>query len=72
MATNKVVLSFYSQYEPAMIQRFNNSSIKLEQSFNEELGLKVVNVHEMSHDDFCEFEIVDEKLWMLAVVKYGF
>ena len=72
MATNKVVLSFYLQYQPAMIQRFNNSSIKLEESFNEELGLKVVNVHEMSHDDYCEFKIVDEHLWMLAVIKYGF
>lgn len=72
MATNKVVLSFYKEYEPAMIQRFNNSSIKLERSFNEELGLKVVNVYEVQHDDFCEFEIVDEKLWMLAVIKYGF
>lgn len=72
MASNKVVLSFYLQYQPAMIQRFNNSSIKLEESFNEELGLKVVNVHEMSHDDYCEFEIIDEHLWMLAVIKYGF
>lgn len=72
MAKNKVVLSFYNEYEPAMIQRFNNSSIKLEQSFNEELGLKVLNVHEMAHDDYAEFEIVDEKLWMLAVIKYGF
>lgn len=72
MTTNKVVLSFYKEYEPAMIQRFNNSSIELERSFNEELGLKVVNVYEVQHDDFCEFEIVDEKLWMLAVIKYGF
>ena len=72
MATNKVVLSFYKQYEPALIQRMGNSSPNLEDSFNEELGLKVINVHEMSHDDYCEFEIVDEKLWMLAVVKYGF
>jgi|688.fasta_scaffold2271892_1 hypothetical protein len=72
MATNKVVLSFYKQYEPAMVQSLGNSSPKLEYSFNEELGLKVINVHEMGHDDYCEFEIVDEKLWMLAVVKYGF
>lgn len=72
MAANKVVLSFYKEYEPAMIQRFNNSSPNLEQSFNEELGLKVLNVHEMAHDDYAEFEIVDEKLWMLAVIKYGF
>jgi hypothetical protein len=72
MAGKKVVLSFFDEYEPAMIQRFNNSSIKLEQSFNEELGLKVVNIYEIHHDDFCEFEIVDEKLWMLAVIKYGF
>lgn len=72
MAANKVVLSFYKEYEPAMIQRFNNSSINLEQSFNEELGLKVLDVHEMAHDDYAEFEIVDEKLWMLAVIKYGF
>lgn len=72
MATNKVVLSFYKQYEPAMVRSLGNSSPKLEYSFNEELGLKVINVHEMSHDDYCEFEIVDEKLWMLAVVKYGF
>jgi hypothetical protein len=72
MASNKVVLSFYNEYEPAMIQRFNNSSFKLEETFNGELGLKVVNVHEMAHDDYAEFEIVDEKLWMLAVIKYGF
>jgi hypothetical protein len=72
MGKDKVVLSFYKQYEPALIQRMGNSSPKLEYSFNEELGLKVINVHEMSHDDYCEFEIVDEKLWMLAVVKYGF
>jgi len=55
-----------------MVQSLGNSSPKLEYSFNEELGLKVINVHEMGHDDYCEFEIVDEKLWMLAVVKYGF
>jgi len=72
MGKNKVVLSFYKQYEPALIQRFNNNSMELEKTFNEELGLKIINVHEMGHDDYAEFEIVDEKLWMLAVIKYGF
>lgn len=72
MATNKVGLYFSSEYEPALIQRYGNSSMELEDSFNEELGLNLINVLELNTDDFYEFEIINEKLWMLAVIKYGF
>lgn len=73
MEQNKrICLDFYSQYEPAMIERYNNSSFGLEEAFNAELGLKCVNCYELHDTDIIEFEIVNPKLFMLAQIKYGF
>jgi hypothetical protein len=68
----RICLDFYKQYEPAMIQRYNNSSPLLQNEFDEELGLKCVNDYEFPDTDIIEFEIVDPKLFMLAQIKYGF
>ena len=69
---NNVVIPFYELYEPAMIERFGNSSPALEYHFNRECGLRCINTHELRAEDYNEFEIIDEKLWLLAKIKYGF
>ena len=68
----RICLDFYKQYEPAMILRYNNSCPNLQNQFDQELGLKCVNAYEFSDTDIIEFEIVDNKLFMLAQIKYGF
>ena len=67
-----VIIPFFELYEPAMIERFGNSYPNLEYQFNLECGLKCINTHELPEEDYNEFEIVDEKLWLLAKIKYGF
>jgi len=68
----RICLDFYTQYEPAMIERYNNSSPLLQYEFDVELGLKCINDYELRDTDILEFEIIDPKLFMLAQIKYGF
>lgn len=73
MGENKrIVIPFFEKYEPAMIERFKNSSPIYETQFNQEMGLVYLTQEELYDEDYMTFEIVDEKLFMLAQIRYGF
>lgn len=73
MGKNKrITIPFYKKYEPAMIERFKNSSPIYEHVFNQEMGLSFIRQFEKLDEDYMVFEIFDEKLFMLAQIKYGF
>jgi hypothetical protein len=64
----RICLDFYKQYEPAMIQRYGNSTPMHQDRFNEEIGLKLMNDYEFPDTDILEFEIINPKLFMLAQI----
>jgi hypothetical protein len=68
----KVVIPFFGKYEPAMIQRFGNSSPKYNDMFQKEIGIEQINFLESGGEFYDYYKIVDEQLFFLAKVKYGF
>lgn len=68
----RVIIDFEKTYEPAMIERYGRSSFRFMNEFNEELGIKFLTCHEIGGEDIPEYEIVDEKKFLLAKIKYGF
>jgi len=69
---HRVCIDFYASYQPAMVERFGNSSASLMEEFNKELGLEIFTHYELPDEEITEFVIVDPKLFMLAQIKYGF
>jgi len=55
-----------------MIQRFGNSSPKYNDMFQKEIGIEQINFLESGGEFYDYYKIVDEQLFFLAKVKYGF
>lgn len=68
----RINIPFFGKYEPAMIERYGNSSPIYEEDFNIEMGLNFIDQIETYNEDYMLFDIVDEKKFILAQIRYGF